>query len=132
MSLFDGIMGALGDKGGNFDLTSLASALGDGGIAGVVQNLSQGGLSDIVQSWVGNGQNLPVSLDQLQSILGSEQVTQIASSLGIDPSQIAEALPGLVDKLTPGGVLPQGGLGDVIGSLAQGGLGDVLGGFLKR
>lgn len=139
MNLFDGIAGVLGDKAGNFDLNSLASALGDGGISGIVQNLSQGGLGDIVQSWIGNGENLPVSLDQLQAIIGSEQVTKIASSLGIDPSQIADVLPGLIDKLTPGGALPQGGLGDVLGNvLGQsggqlgGGLGDLIGGFLKR
>ncbi|HSC81950.1 MAG TPA: YidB family protein [Chitinolyticbacter sp.] len=83
-----------------------------GGVAGLVEKFQQGGLGELVQSWVGTGGNLPVSADQIQSVLGSDAVTQIAGKLGIDPQQasdlVAQHLPGIVDQLTPNGELPQG------------------------
>ena len=37
-----------------------------GGLGGVVQSLSQGGLSDVVNGWIGNGTNPPVTAGQIQ------------------------------------------------------------------
>jgi uncharacterized protein YidB (DUF937 family) len=52
--------------------------------------------------------------------------------MGIDSSQLAHALPGLIDHLTPGGQLPQGGIGDILGqAMNNGGLGNMLGGLFK-
>jgi uncharacterized protein YidB (DUF937 family) len=133
MNILDGIMGALGGGQGGLDISKLAGAMGEGGLGGLVGNLTQGGLGDIVKSWVGTGENLPVSLEQLQSALGPDKISQIASGLGIDPSQITQALPGLIDKLTPGGTIPEGGIADILGNLTKGGgIGDILGGLLKR
>ena len=62
--------------GGNApDLMSIASQLLDsnapgGGLAGLVQHFEQGGLGEVIGSWISNGQNLPISADQLQSALG--------------------------------------------------------------
>ncbi|WP_438263803.1 YidB family protein [Asticcacaulis aquaticus] len=123
MSLLNGILGGLsGESVGGLDIGKLTSSFGDGGLEGLVGQLSQGGLGDAVQSWIGNGQNLPISLDQLQGVLGSEQVKGIAAAIGVDPSQVADMLPGFIDKLTPGGQLPAG-LGDAVGN--------VLGGLFK-
>ena len=84
-----------------------------GGLAGLVQSFQKGGLAEIANSWVSTGQNLPIAPEQIQSVLGSEQVSQIASKLGISPDQasgkIAEILPQIVDKLTPNGTIPEGG-----------------------
>ena len=70
-----------------------------GGLGGLLSKLQAGGLGEQVQSWVGNGHNLPVSEDQLQSVLGDEHVQQIAQHLGLDPQQVlqhlAAHLPGL-------------------------------------
>jgi uncharacterized protein YidB (DUF937 family) len=83
-----------------------------GGLAGLVQSFHKGGLGNIVNSWVASGQNLPISADQVKSVLGAEQIQSIAGKLGVSTDQVSGQLAGLlpqvVDKLTPGGALPDG------------------------
>ena len=85
-----------------------------GGIAGLVQSFHQQGLGELINSWVSTGQNLPISADQLQQVLGSEKVQQLASKIGIPAdqagSQLAQFLPTIIDKLTPNGNVEQGNL----------------------
>ncbi len=133
MSLFDGVLNALGgEKGAMADLQELAGHFGDGGLENIVSKFHAGGLGEVVQSWVGTGANLPVSPEQLEQVLGSEQVTKVASALGIDTSQLATALPGLINHLTPNGQMPQGGINDILGQLTgNGGLESALGGLFK-
>lgn len=130
MGLLDSILGAAtGNNGNNPQEGALASAVGSllaqhGGLGGLVEKFQAGGLGDAVQSWVGTGQNLPISADQLKSVLGSEQVADLAGKLGIDPQQAAEQLskflPHAVDHLTPDGQLPQDdGNADFLGSLGK-------------
>ena len=139
MGLLDSIVGALAQPGqGGGVQTDLLSAVvgmlgqggGLGGLAGLVDKFHQGGLGQIANSWVGTGQNMPVSADQITHVLGSGTIGQLAQQLGLGHGEIAgqlsQLLPELVDKLTPNGQLPQSG---------QGGLGDLagmLGGLLKR
>jgi uncharacterized protein YidB (DUF937 family) len=82
-----------------------------GGIAGLLQQFHDKGLGGLVSSWVSTGQNLPISADQLQHVLGSQQVSELAAKAGISPdaagSHLASLLPMLIDKLTPNGQLPQ-------------------------
>ena len=84
-----------------------------GGLAGLVQRFHEKGLGGLVSSWVNTGQNLPVSADQLQQVLGSEQVRELAAKAGISPetasSHLAQLLPMIVDRLTPNGQLPPSG-----------------------
>lgn len=84
-----------------------------GGISGLLQQFHEKGLGDLVNSWVSTGQNLPVSSDQVQHVLGTEQVQQVAASAGIPAqlasSKLAEFLPMIVDKLTPNGQVPEQG-----------------------
>ncbi len=79
----------------------------DGGLQGLVNQFASKGLGDIVQSWVGTGQNLPISRDQIQQALGSGPIGEIAQKLGISPeqasAQLAEWLPKAVDTATPNG-----------------------------
>jgi uncharacterized protein YidB (DUF937 family) len=81
-----------------------------GGLSGLVQNFHDKGLGGLATSWVGTGQNLPISADQIQHVLGSMQVQQLAAKVGISPeaasSQLAQLLPTIVDKLTPNGQVP--------------------------
>lgn len=81
-----------------------------GGVAGLQKMFQQGGLGNVMSSWIGNGQNLPISADQLQSVLHSGALQQVAQKAGIDPTQLtgmmSSLLPGLVDKLSPNGQLP--------------------------
>lgn len=131
MSLLNDMLGAASGPGG-FDIEKLAGHLGEGGLEGIVAKFQQGGMGEVVQSWVGTGGNLPISADQIQSVLGSEQVAGLTKAMGIDSSQLAHALPGLIDHLTPGGQLPQGGIGDILGqAMNSGGLGNMLGGLFK-
>jgi uncharacterized protein YidB (DUF937 family) len=92
-----------------------------GGLSGLLQQFHDKGLGGLVTSWVSTGQNLPISADQIQHVLGSEQVKELAAKAGISPdaagSHLAEFLPMLIDKLTPNGQVQQGS-----SSLLQSGL----------
>jgi uncharacterized protein YidB (DUF937 family) len=81
-----------------------------GGIAGLQHMFQQGGLGNILSSWVGSGQNLPISASQLQNVLHGGALQQAAQQSGMDPSALTTAmsslLPHLVDKLTPNGQVP--------------------------
>ncbi len=93
-------------------ISTLASQ--PGGIPGLVQQFREKGLGGIISSWVGTGQNLPISPDQVQTALGPEQVEAVAAKAGISPeaakSGLAQYLPQIVDHLTPNGEMPQGDL----------------------
>ncbi|HST11049.1 MAG TPA: YidB family protein [Terriglobales bacterium] len=82
-----------------------------GGLSGMLQSFHDKGLGGLVSSWVGTGQNLPISADQIQHVLGSDQVKGLAAKAGISPDMASNALsqllPTLVDKLTPNGQVPQ-------------------------
>ena len=101
------------------------------GSTGLVKQLSDGGLGEQVQSWVGTGANEPVDPDQLASALGPDKVNQLSSQTGIDIGallpMLAAALPTIINALTPDGKVPSGGaaggfdLGSVLGGLAGGG-----------
>jgi uncharacterized protein YidB (DUF937 family) len=83
------------------------------GLMGLVQQLQQAGLGNIVQSWIGNGSNQAVSPQQLHSALGDDQVQGMANQAGMAPgdllAQLSHLLPRVVDGLTPNGKLPEGG-----------------------
>jgi uncharacterized protein YidB (DUF937 family) len=82
-----------------------------GGLSGLIQQFHEKGLGSLVSSWVGTGQNLPISPNQVQEVLGNEQVKEIAAKAGISPeaasSHLSQLLPMLIDKLTPNGQVPQ-------------------------
>jgi uncharacterized protein YidB (DUF937 family) len=82
-----------------------------GGLSGLLQCFHDKGLGGLAASWVGTGQNLPITADQIQHVLGSEQVKQLAAKAGISPetasATLSQLLPSLVDKLTPNGQVPQ-------------------------
>lgn len=81
-----------------------------GGIAGLQQMFQQKGLGDVVSSWVGTGQNLPISADQLHNVLQGGALQELAAKSGMDTTQLAglfsNLLPHVVDKLTPNGQVP--------------------------
>lgn len=112
MGLLDTILAAVTGKSDSADANPLGAALNsllaqNGGIQGLMAKFSQGGLGDVFSSWVGMGDNKSISPDQISKLLGSEQVSSLASGLGIDPAHasgfLADYLPKIVDKLTPAG-----------------------------
>jgi len=120
MSLFDSVLKAATSAAPAVDTSqsSLASAVlsmlsnnQTGGISGLAQQFAAQGLGHIISSWIGTGQNLPISPEQMHSILGSEQVRTIAAKVGLSPDAVnvglAQILPQMVDQLTPDGQVPQ-------------------------
>lgn len=85
-----------------------------GGLSGLVQSFQEKGMGDLVSSWVGKGENQPVSAEQIKDGLGSEMIQNLSAKAGISKEEtsakLAEFLPGLIDKLTPDGTIPEGGL----------------------
>ena len=83
---------------------------GQGGLSAIVAKLEQAGLGDQVKSWIGNGTNLPISAHQLQEVLGSDVIKQLATRFGIPVDQLstvlAQVLPAAVDQASPKGTLP--------------------------
>ena len=132
MGLLDSVIGMVAggqQGGGNAALINMVVGMlanngqGGGGLADIVGKFQQAGMGDVVSSWIGTGQNAPISGDQLGSVLGSDTIAQIAQQLGLSQgdaaAQLSQVLPQVVDKLTPGGQAPSGGLGDIGSILAQ-------------
>jgi uncharacterized protein YidB (DUF937 family) len=91
----------------------LSEVLGNGsqgGLNAIVAKLEQGGFGEQVKPWIGNGQNLPITADQLQQVLGSDTVKQLAARFNIPVDQLAKVLahqlPTAVDQASPDGKLP--------------------------
>ncbi len=145
MGLLDSVLGAVmggaqqqagaagaGGLGGNLGallpvITSMLSNEGQqGGLGGLLEKFNQAGLGDVASSWVGKGENMPISADQLSQVLGSGAMGDIAAKLGMNSGEaggaLAQMLPGIIDQLTPNGQAPQGGLGgagDLMGMLGK-------------
>ena len=107
--------GALFGRGGsssaNTQPTSDTGAGGLlGGLGGLLDKLQKGGLGEVANSWVGSGQNKPVSPGQLGPALGPDIIKTLAQRSGLSEeeitSRLSQILPGVVDKLTPQGRLP--------------------------
>ena len=122
--------GALGNilgsvLGGGAQAHEQAGTQMAGGLGNLTDMLSQLGLGDQVKSWVGTGENLPVTAEQIQNTLGQNgTLGQIASQAGVSETDaaggLAELLPGLINKLTPNGQVNAGDITSILGSLLSG------------
>ncbi len=117
MSLLDTLasMAGGGQQGGSASLLpALIEQLNKypGGMSGLIASFQQGGLGEIVSSWVGKGQNLPVSADQLGQVLDPGVVSELAAKTGQDSNSVlgslSSLLPQLVDRATPDGAVQPG------------------------
>jgi uncharacterized protein YidB (DUF937 family) len=99
-AMANAVLGMLGGQGG-----------AGGGLPDLISSLQANGLGDAVNSWVSTGPNQAVSPDRLRSALGADQIARLAQQAGLSPeaakSVLAVVLPLVVDKLTPGGQVPQ-------------------------
>ena len=81
-----------------------------GGLSGMLQRFQQGGHLEVINSWVGPGQNQPIAPDQLHQALGPDAVNNLSRLTGMPQdqllSELSRVLPGVVDKLTPNGRMP--------------------------
>jgi uncharacterized protein YidB (DUF937 family) len=125
MGLFDELVGKAagllgGSEGGNAGLLDgvmgMLTSKESGGLSGLVQSFQQEGLGDIISSWISTDQNQPISAEQIQQGLGSDMIQNLAAKAGLSTedvsAKLAQCLPGVIDKLTPDGVIPEGGLLD--------------------
>ena len=115
------LSGLLGNSEGGLDLGSLVS------------NLSENGLGEVVGSWLGDGENASISLDQVKDLLGSDKISEFASQLGLSEESaagaLADALPQVVDKATSG---ENSMIGDLLAQVGgAGGMMDMVGKMFK-
>src|SRR5215469_7767721 len=108
------ILGSLGGallaqfEGGNGPaaITTALESSGLGGLDGIVGKLKESGLEEHVQSWIGGAENLPITGEQLQAVLGDTHVQQIAAHFGIPVDEamslLAQHLPTAVDQANSG------------------------------
>jgi uncharacterized protein YidB (DUF937 family) len=84
----------------------------EGGAAGLMKAFRDQGLGGVLSSWLGPGENQPISADQIRNVFGDDRIAAIASKCGVSPdaasAEIAQLLPVVVDKLSPHGTLPAG------------------------
>ena len=130
MGLLESVLGsALGgspQQGGGGALMSVIAAMlangqsggsAGGGLAGLIEQFQRSGQGDVIDSWVGTGQNQAISPDQLGSVLGGDLLGQLTRQTGMGEGdllgQLSQMLPQLVDRATPEGRVPEGGLGDI-------------------
>jgi uncharacterized protein YidB (DUF937 family) len=85
-------------------------AANGGGVGALVSQFEAAGLGSNVRSWVSTGENQPISPDQIANVFSAGQIKEWATQANTTPDKItailAEALPQVVDHLTPGGQLP--------------------------
>ena len=108
------LAGGAGTRGGSS---------GSGGLMDLIQQFQQAGLGQQVNSWIGTGQNLPISPEQLTQVFGRGQLEQMAASTGMDVGQVSgglsDLLPQLIDRVTPDGQVPSQGLEGALADLSQ-------------
>jgi uncharacterized protein YidB (DUF937 family) len=95
-------------------LTSLLPVLGGmlagGGLQKVLAGFQANGLSSQADSWVGTGENAPISAADVRKAVGDEELARIAGELGVSEDEaaaaVAKVLPTVVDTVSPDGTLP--------------------------
>ena len=81
-----------------------------GGLGDLLNKFQKAGHGSTVDSWIGSGQNQPIQPGQVGSALGQTTISDLAKQAGVSEQDLlnglAQALPGVIDKLTPNGRLP--------------------------
>lgn len=137
MSLLGNIIGSAigGGNSGGGQNALLQAIIGmvtqHGGIGGLQQKFASNGLEQVFSSWIAPGQNHSISPDQIAQVFGQQHIAQVAQQAGVSHADaahgISQLLPGVIDKLTPGGQVPTGGdLQQKLSGLLAGGLGSLL------
>ena len=113
-SVLAGLGGGSQAQSGNLLLQVALSLLQqNGGLEGILNRFRQGGLGQQADSWVGTGQNMNISGNELQQIFGSSTLRDLASQLGMPEEQagstMAHVLPELINQLTPQVQVPANG-----------------------
>lgn len=107
-AILGGLTGGRGGSTGNVLLQlGLSMLQQQGGLGGVLGKFRENGMGAQADSWVGTGQNMNISPDQLEQVFGSGALGDIAAKLGMSQEQagsaMSQVLPELVNQLTPQG-----------------------------
>ena len=106
MGMFDDLLGkAAGGAGGSGGLVAAVLELlvnRQGGISGLAEAFRQKGMGHLVSSWIGTGANLPVSPDQIQHVLGNEQIQAVADNPAFRPKRPNHSWPSCCRALWTG------------------------------
>ena len=111
MGMLDGLIGLMAGRTqqGQSPLLQMAAQLiqQNGGLPGIISKFQQAGFGQQAGSWVGTGQNMSISAEQLQQVLGGGSIGALAQQFGLSHGDamggLAQALPQVIDKLTPTG-----------------------------
>lgn len=95
-------------KKGNLPINEIVSwVMQQGSLTSFIDKFKQNGLSNIVESWLGEGKNLPISAEQVQNVLGIDSIAQLAQKIGLDNPQtsglLSQYLPDIIKHLSSGG-----------------------------
>ena len=120
-SILGGLTGGTGGGTGNILLQLALSMLQQqGGLDNVLGKFREAGMGAQADSWVSTGQNMNISPNQLEQVLGSGALSDIAAKLGMSQDQagsaMSQVLPELINQLTPQGQVTP----DSENSLAEG------------
>lgn len=110
-----GLQDVLGKLGGNRGhqggIDNVQQLFGGGGLQGIVQTLNNKGMGPQVQSWIGSGQNQPISGSDIQRVVDPAKLQQMAQQQDMSTDEfsnhVAQALPDMVDQATPEGMVPK-------------------------
>jgi uncharacterized protein YidB (DUF937 family) len=128
-SVLGGVLGGGQQQGGAGALINIVAGMlanshggptaagAGGGLGGLAEQFQKGGMGDVMNSWIGKGENLPIAPDQLGNVLGGDLLGKLTQQTGMGQGdllgQLSQLLPQMVDKATPDGAVPSGGLGDI-------------------
>ena len=102
--------GGLGGLLGGLLGGAAAGGVLNGGLRNLVQDLQNNGQGETVRSWVGHGDNQPISPNELGNALGAEDIDAVSQQTGMPREQVlselSQHLPEFVNQLTPDGRLP--------------------------
>jgi uncharacterized protein YidB (DUF937 family) len=134
--MLGGLMGGGGGGGGGMGaggIAALAATVGPllmkglsgGGLQKMLGSLQGAGMEDKAQSWVSTGENKPISAGELEKVFGTDEIDKVAAATGADretaANMLAQALPQVVDQVTPDGKLPdQSQLDAALGKVLEG------------
>ncbi|MGV6989429.1 YidB family protein [Testudinibacter sp. P80/BLE/0925] len=131
-SVVSGVLGGEAGKQGQAMAVINELLVSQGGIQGILAKFQQGGLDDLLQSWLGTGENKRISPTQIEDVFGKQELQQAAQQAGVkDEAEasdlLSQFLPQIVDKLSPNGALDKNADNDLLSK----GIQSVLNNFLK-
>ncbi len=138
MGFLDELVGSLGNSNGNGQGNQLGQLEAiwtwvqeQGGVEVLLQKFQQGGLGEVLSSWIGTGGNQPVGGGEIQNAFGQNELQSLADKLGTDVNgasgTLAALLPQLIDKMSPQGRLDEQSVNN-----SQMDLGSMVDGLFKR